>query len=114
MLNFNLNYEGFENHLIGRKERDVFFPYRMVQYVFEFRNGYGASVVKSQYTYGGSLNLWELGVLKFNEDGEFYLTYDTDITGDVKGYLTDEDVRRLLKEIKELEAHGCFRFLDED
>ena len=37
-----------------------------------------------------------------DEDDEYDLTYDTPITDDVEGYLTDEDVRNLLARIKEL------------
>lgn len=37
-----------------------------------------------------------------DEDDVYILTYDTPITEDVEGYLTDEDVRNLLARIKEL------------
>lgn len=102
MLDFNLNHEGFEEYLIGRQIRNQNTPYHMVQYVFEFPNEYGASVIKGNYTFGGSQNLWELGVIAFNEDGEFYLDYETGVADDVVGYLTDVDVWKLLKQIKEL------------
>ena len=37
-----------------------------------------------------------------DEDDVYDLTYDTPITDDVEGHLTDEDVRNLLARIKEL------------
>ncbi|WP_249182454.1 hypothetical protein [Burkholderia ambifaria] len=35
------------------------------QKVYRFDNGYGASVVRHQYSYGGDRGQWELGVVKF-------------------------------------------------
>ena len=53
-----------------------------------FDNGWGVSVVKGPYTYGGAKGLYELAVIK---DGELH--YDNDIAkGDVVGYLREEDV----------------------
>jgi hypothetical protein len=50
-----------------------------------FGNGYGASVVRSAYSYGGRDGLYELAVLAGNT-----LCYDTPITDDVEGHLTPE------------------------
>jgi len=72
------------------------------QHLFKFDNGYGASVVCHQFSYGGSEGFWELAVLKYDEDGEWSLTYNTPVTEDVVGYLTPEDVKGLLEEIEEL------------
>lgn len=63
-----------------------------------FDNGYGVSVVKSPYSYGGKAGLYELAVL--DSDGE--ITYGTHITDDVLGFLTPEDVTRHMIEIQEL------------
>lgn len=63
-----------------------------------FENGYGASVVKTDYTYGGRDGLYELAVL--DSDGK--LTYSTPITNDVEGHLTEEDVTKLLEQIQSL------------
>ena len=63
-----------------------------------FDNGYGASVVVGPYTYGGEDGLYELGVL--GSDGK--LTYDTPVTGDVEGYLSEDDVTKLLEQIQKL------------
>lgn len=63
----------------------------------EFPNGYGASIIKSPYSYGGAQDLYELAVLYDN-----MITYDTEITNDVLGYLTSEDVTKLLERIEKL------------
>jgi hypothetical protein len=68
-----------------------------VQHVYAFPNGYGASVVKHNFSYGGKSGLWELAVLN---DGE--LDYSTEITSDVVGHLAWEQVEKLLENIKTL------------
>ena len=74
-----------------------------VQKVYKFENGYGASVVCDDGSYGGPYdefekNLWEIAVL----DSEGVITYHTPVTQDVIGHQSDEDVERVLKEISEL------------
>lgn len=97
-MNLNLNYEGFETNFISKR-----FKLNGVMYRFKFDNGYGASVVKHDFSYGHEEDLWELAVLKFTGNGdEAHLTYDTPITQDVEPCLTDEEVRNLLGQIKEL------------
>ena len=73
-----------------------------VQKLYRFANGYGASVVKGEHTYGGEEGLWELAVLKFKTDGDFVLDYTTPITEDVEGHLTDDAVEELLTKIEAL------------
>jgi hypothetical protein len=68
-----------------------------VQIVHLFPNGYGASVVKHDMSYGGKQGLWEMAVLKNGE-----LCYNTSVTSDVLGHLSDEDVEFHLKEIENL------------
>lgn len=60
-----------------------------------FPNGYGVSVIKSPYTYGGTSGLYELGVL-WNDE----LTYDTPITSDVLGRLTPDDINKILVQVE--------------
>ena len=69
-----------------------------VQHIYKFPNGYGASVVKHSYSYGGKDGLWELAVL----DSDGALCYHTPITQDVIGYLAWPNVEGILQEIKEL------------
>jgi len=68
-----------------------------VQARITFDNGYGASVVKSPYTYGGDKGLYELAVFKNGE-----ITYATPITDDVIGYLRPEDVTDVMTKIQQL------------
>lgn len=68
------------------------------QQVYKFPNGYGASVIRHTFSYGGDLGLKEIAVL--NKDGN--ITYDTPITDDVVGFLSDEDVESYLIRISEL------------
>ena len=35
-----------------------------IQRIYKFDNGYGASVVKHKYSYGGDKGLWELAVIE--------------------------------------------------
>lgn len=70
-----------------------------VQAVVQFPNGYGASIVKTPFTYGGDRGLYELAV--FGKDG--HITYDTPITNDVLGHLSEQDVEQALMDIKNLD-----------
>lgn len=70
-----------------------------VQLIYRYPNGYGASVVSFYGSYGGSQGLWELAVL----DHEGNITYDTPITNDVEGYLTNDEVDELLERIERLD-----------
>ena len=101
MANLELNCGEFTP--IKRILRDIL-DSEGVQYIFKFDNGYGASVIKYEGSYGYRQDLWELAVLLFDPDDPDYweLCYDTQITDDVKGHLTDEKVRETLKQIKEL------------
>ena len=67
------------------------------QYVYKFPNGYGASVVKHDFSYGGKQGLWELAVLEGEE-----LCYTSGITDDVIGHLSWVNVEKILGEIKSL------------
>jgi hypothetical protein len=69
-----------------------------VQARIAFDNGYGASVVKTPYSYGGDTGLYELAVL----DSDGHLTYATSITDDVIGYLRPEDVTDVMEKIQQL------------
>ena len=68
-----------------------------VQKVYQFPNGYGASVIKHKGSYGYKKGLWELAVLN---EGE--LCYDTDISNDVIGHLNDPEVDNILGQIARL------------
>lgn len=69
-----------------------------VKAVVTFPNGWGASVVRHDYTYGGPQGLFELAVL----DSEGEINYSTSITDDVIGWLNPGDVEDLLVRIEAL------------
>jgi len=68
-----------------------------IQYKAEYPNGYGASIIRHNGSYGNDRGLWELAVLQGGA-----LCYDTPITNDVLGWLTEEEVNETLDKIKEL------------
>jgi hypothetical protein len=68
-----------------------------IQQIWQFKNGYGASVIKHKGSYGGNKDLWELAVLQGEE-----LCYTTPITSDVIGHLNDPEVDNLLGKIASL------------
>jgi hypothetical protein len=63
-----------------------------------FDNGYGVSVVSHTYSYGGKKGLYEIAVL----DSEGDLTYETPVTNDVIGYLSEKGVSDVMKKVQEL------------
>lgn len=71
------------------------------QTVHRFENGYGASVIRGgTYAYGGL----EVAVLKFSgpAPADYSLCYDTEITDDVLGYLSEDEVVEILEQIENL------------
>ena len=68
-----------------------------VQKVYEFDNGYGASVIMHKGSYGYSKGLWELAVVHYGD-----LCYHTHISNDVIGHLNEKEVNKYLKQIEEL------------
>ena len=67
-----------------------------VGYTYQFENGYGASVVKHDSSYGGKQGLYEIAVLDSTGD----LCYSTSITDDVIGFATEDKVLDTLQRIK--------------
>jgi hypothetical protein len=69
------------------------------RYLVECPNGYSASIVKHPFSYGGNEGFWELAVVLHGR-----LVYDTPVTSDVEGWLTEDDVLALAREVAALEA----------
>lgn len=69
-----------------------------IQYIYRFPNGYGASVAKFSTSEGHALDLWELAVITWGDDGD-HLNYSTPITDDVIGNLTGAMVCDILGKI---------------
>jgi len=75
-----------------------------IQKVYRFPNGYGASVVRHSFSYGGEDGFWELAVVQFTSEDilDFQLTYATPITNDVLGWLDEDEVDERLTAIEQL------------
>ena len=71
-----------------------------IQKIYSFPNGYGASVIKGKYTYGGP-KLWEIAPWT-NDTNEFIGQSVFSWDDDVKGYLQDPDVHSILGQISRL------------
>ena len=84
------------------RTRDEGTKYYSKQKIFKFSNGYGASVIDGFGAYGGDLGLFELAVVRFDENDDFCLCYSTPITSDVIGYLTQAEADDLLDRIEAL------------
>ena len=69
------------------------------QDLYRFPNGYGASVIRSKYSYGGDQGLFELAV---TDNGGHHLIYTTPVTSDVVGYLSADEVQQYLDQIAAL------------
>ena len=84
----DLNFEQINDtpFMVGKKAR------------MSFDNGYGVSVVSHTYSYGGKRGLYEVAVL--GSDGD--LTYETPVTNDVIGYLSEKGVSDVMKQVQEL------------
>jgi hypothetical protein len=76
----------------NNKEKDMSFQQRI-----NFDNGYTASVVCNEFSYGGELGLYEIAVMH-----EGKIVYDTPVTDDVIGNLTQEGVEKVLWQIQNL------------
>ena len=75
-----------------------------VQKLYRFKNGYGASVVRFQYSYGYEDGQWELAVVRFTGKGmdDREIDYSTPLTDDVLGHLSEAEVDELLTKIEKL------------
>lgn len=108
VVNFDLPVDLFDNdgylYDHGALECPDFHKASSKKYYFKFHfpNGYGASVIKGPGSYGYEKDLWELAVLQQIGDS-WRIAYGTDITDDVEGYLSVDDVKKLLDAIRKLE-----------
>lgn len=77
---------------------DAGHPEYGVQARHTFSNGYKVSVIKTKYSYGGFEGKYELAVLH----PDVGIVYDTPVTSDVEGWLSEDDVSRLMGEVAAL------------
>ena len=81
-----------------------------VQALHFFDNGYGISVIRFKLphrdgygSYTDNENEWEAAVLVGNKD-DCSISYNTDITGDVIGHLSSDEVTQLMIKIQNLKS----------
>lgn len=65
---------------------------------YQFANGYEVSVIRHKYSYGYDQGLYELAVCDRAGD----ICYDTPVTDDVCGHLTESDVTELMQKVEAL------------
>lgn len=94
-----INTKDFSEYAVRRDDGSCY-PEMGSQRIYRFPNGYGASVVRHERSYGGRSGLFELAVLDSNDE----ICYDTPITtgSSVIGWLTLEQVDTLLDDISKL------------
>ena len=77
------------------------YPDTGVQAKHFFDNGYGVSVVSFPGSYGFRDGLYEVAVIKGKED-DWELCYDTPVTSDVLGHLSEQDVEDVVLKVQSL------------
>ena len=101
----DLVYDEFKEFEVARDYGTDIFDKIGYNHAFRFPNNYGASVIKHVGSYGYEKDLFELAVLEYengDDENHGWLCYDTEITDDVIGYLSNEEVLELLNKIKAL------------
>ncbi len=78
-----------------------------VHAIVRFKNGYGLSVVRHSYSYGGSKGLYELALLKIgtlkgaSQENDWELVYNNELGySDVRGWMKEEDIEHELNKIE--------------
>lgn len=66
-----------------------------------FDNGFGVSVISGHLFYCSEEAPYEVAILKDIEEN-YELCCDTDLTDDVLGYNTEDDVTEIMKKVQEL------------
>ena len=67
-------------------------------YTTTFENGFGVSIIRGFYTYGGCKNLYEVAITNKNGD----IIYDKLDNQDVFGFLTDSEVKDVINRVENL------------
>jgi hypothetical protein len=88
----------FRDHLAGEGKQGLAF----------FENGYGVSVIRfrSPFGYGSCTSdetEWELAVI-IGDESNYSITYNTDITSDVIGHLSEDEVSDIMNRVQGLES----------
>ena len=85
-------------HDIMFEKMDALYGENAVRSLVKFDNGYRASIVRHDHSYGGTEGLFELAVMNSSDQ----IVYDTPVTSDVLGYLDPFGVEEALSKIEAL------------
>lgn len=99
-----LQYDKYKDYYTENKnnnKKESIWRNGIHQWMFKFENEYGASVIKHYGSYGFERDLFELAVIKF-DGNDFNLCYETPITDNVIGNLTNDEVLDCLERIRKL------------
>ena len=72
-----------------------------------FPGGYGLSLIRIKHPYSTRYSsytddkTWEVAILKGTKE-QWEICYDTEITNDVLGYQTKEDINKIIKHVQRL------------
>lgn len=90
-----------KKEMFGKPVKLFRFIHGGIQYIFEFKNGYEASVILNQFSYGNEEGLFEIAILK---NGRTIAAYEVDESFgcDVFTHCNDTEVRETLDEIANL------------
>ena len=75
-----------------------------------FKNGYGVSIISTQYSYGLELAViqwegtWDEENNKPKEVKDWNITYNTEITDDVVGHLNANSLKEVVDKVKNLKG----------
>jgi len=83
----------FENHSVATAEIERFNGAK--QAIENFENGYGVSVLFGSCFYSNGIDTYEVAIL-FGES----ITYNTEITDDVMGYLSKDEVSEIMAKVQ--------------
>ena len=76
------------------------------RFIYQFPNGYGASVIQNLMSYGADMGPWDVAVLKFQADG-LYPDFTIILTNDVIACSDFNEVENALQQIKNRDNEGC-------
>jgi len=77
-----------------------------IKALMTFDNGYGVSVIQNEFSHGGDKGLYELAMTSINGD----IIYCEITNNDVCGYLTPDDVTRLMIKIQKID-HRAYDYV---
>lgn len=71
-----------------------------MQVLFRFPNNFGISLVCHSFSYGNSNDEFEIAIINYNseENDDWDICYTTELTQDVLGYQSKEDVIDVIQE----------------